>query len=136
MTLTKFRFADIKKDNCAFDQEIVTLKKISAIIHAHKLDDVKLALISNGVIGMTVCDLKSFGRPRGEVTRYRGNEYKVDFVSKLKIEVVVEDSIVDYVVQEISLAARTGEIGDGKIFVSPVQEIIRIRTKETGIDAI
>ena len=109
------------------------MKKIAAIIHAHKLDDVKLALISNGVIGMTVFDLKSFGRSRGEVTRYRGNEYKVDFVSKLKIEVVVEDSLVDSVVQEISLAARTGEIGDGKIFISPVEQIIRIRTKETGI---
>ncbi len=112
------------------------MKKIAAIIHAHKLDDVKLALISNGVIGMTVFDLKSFGRSRGEVTRYRGNEYKVDFVSKLKIEVVVEDSLVDSVVQEISLAARTGKIGDGKIFIFPVEQIIRIRTKETGIDAI
>lgn len=112
------------------------MKKIAAIIHAHKLDDVKLALISNGVIGMTVFDLKSFGRSRGEVTRYRGNKYKMDFVSKLKIEVVVEDSLVDSVVQEISLAARTGEIGDGKIFISPVEQIIRIRTKETGIDAI
>ncbi|MDJ0577157.1 MAG: P-II family nitrogen regulator [Xenococcaceae cyanobacterium MO_234.B1] len=112
------------------------MKKIAAIIHAHKLDDVKLALISNGVIGMTVFDLKSFGRSRGEVTRYRGNEYKMDFLSKLKIEVVVEDSLVDSVVQEISLAARTGKIGDGKIFIFPVEQIIRIRTKETGIDAI
>ena len=112
------------------------MKKVAAIIHTHKLDDVKLALISNGVIGMTVSDVKSFGSSRREVTRYRGNEYKIDFVSKLKIEVVVEDSLASYVVQEISLAARTGAIGDGKIFISPVEEIIRIRTKETGIDAI
>ena len=112
------------------------MKKIAAIIHNHKLDDVKLALISNGVIGMTVSDLKSFGSSRREVTRYRGNEYKLDFISKLKIEVIVEDNLVEYVVQEISLAARTGAIGDGKIFISPVDEIIRIRTKETGIDAI
>ena len=112
------------------------MKKVAAIIHAHKLDDVKLALISNGVIGMTVSDIKSFGSSRREVTRYRGNEYKVDFISKVKIEVVVEDSLTDYVVQEISLAARTGTIGDGKIFISTVDQIIRIRTKETGIDAI
>ena len=112
------------------------MKKVAAIIHAHKLDDVKLALISNGVIGMTVSDIKSFGTSRREVTRYRGTEYKVDFISKLKIEVVVEDSLTDYVVQEISLSARTGTIGDGKIFVFPVDQIIRIRTKETGTDAI
>ncbi|HHP7232808.1 MAG TPA: P-II family nitrogen regulator [Xenococcaceae cyanobacterium] len=112
------------------------MKKVVAIIQAHKLDDVKLALISNGVIGMTVCDLKSFGRPRGEVNRYRGNEYKIDFVSKLKIEVIVEASLADFIAQEISLAARTGAIGDGKIFISPVEQIIRIRTQETGIDAI
>ena len=112
------------------------MKKVTAIIHAHKLDNVKLALISNGVIGMTVCDIKSFGSSRRDTNRYRGNEYKVDFVSKLKIEVIVEDGLVDYVVQEISLAARTGSIGDGKIFVSPVAEIIRIRTQEIGINAI
>jgi nitrogen regulatory protein PII len=112
------------------------LKKVSAIIHAYKLDDVKLALLSVGVIGLTVSDLKSFGTPKGSTTRYRGNEYKVDFVSKLKIEAVIEDSLVAIVMQEVSLAARTGNIGDGKIFVSPVEQIIRIRTKETGIAAI
>ena len=112
------------------------MKKVSAIIHPHKLDSVKLALLSVGVIGMTVCDLKSFGSPKGSTTRYRGNEYKVDFVSKLKIEAVIEDELVDIVVREISLAARTGKIGDGKIFVSPIAEIIRIRTGERGITAI
>lgn len=89
-----------------------------------------------GVIGLTVCDLKSFGSPKGSSTRYRGNEYKVDFVPKLKIEAIIEDSLVEIVMQEISLAARTGNIGDGKIFVSPIEQIIRIRTKETGIAAI
>lgn len=112
------------------------MKKVSAIIHSYKLDDVKLALLSVGVIGLTVCDIKSFGSPKGSNTRYRGNEYKVDFVSKLKIEAIIEDSLVEIVVQEISLAARTGNIGDGKIFVSPVEQIIRIRTQETGIAAI
>ena len=112
------------------------MKKVSAIIHAYKLDNVKLALLSVGVIGMTVSELKNFGSPRGSTTRYRGNEYKVDFVPKLKIEAVIEDNLVDTVVQEISLAARTGNIGDGKIFVSPIAEIIRIRTGERGITAI
>jgi nitrogen regulatory protein PII len=112
------------------------LKKVSAIIHSHKLDDVKLALLSIGVIGLTVTDIRSFGSSKSSTTRYRGNEYKVDFASKLKVEAVVEDSLVDVVTQEISLAARTGNIGDGKIFVSSVEQIIRIRTKETGIAAI
>ncbi len=112
------------------------MKKVTAIIHPHKLDDVKLALLAVGVIGMTVSDLRSFGSPRGTTTRYRGNEYKVDFVAKLKVEAVIEDEFVEDVVQEISLAARTGNIGDGKIFVSPMTEIVRIRTEETGIAAI
>ena len=112
------------------------MKKITAIIHPHKLDDVKLALLAVGVIGMTVSDLRSFGSPRGTTTRYRGNEYKVDFVSKLKIEAIIEDDLVESVVQEISLAARTGKIGDGKIFVSPMTQIVRIRTEESGVAAI
>lgn len=85
---------------------------------------------------MTVSDLRSYGSPRGSTTRYRGNEYKVDFVPKLKLEAVIEDDLVEMVVEEISLAARTGKIGDGKIFVSPMEEIIRIRTEEKGIAAI
>ena len=112
------------------------MKKVTAIIHAHKLDDVKLALLSAGVIGITVSDLKSFGSPKGTTTRYRGNEYKVDFVAKIKVETIIEDDITDIVVQEISLSARTGNIGDGKISVSPVEQIIRIRTNERGIAAI
>lgn len=112
------------------------MKKVAAIIHSHKLDDVKLALVSAGVIGMTASEVKSFGRQQGVTTRYRGQEYQSEFVTKIAIEVVVEDELVDLVVREISLAGRTGKIGDGKIFVSPVDEIIRIRTKEIGTAAI
>ncbi|WP_036480928.1 P-II family nitrogen regulator [Myxosarcina sp. GI1] len=112
------------------------MKKVAAIIHSHKLDDVKLALVSAGVIGMTMSEVKSFGRQKGLTTRYRGQEYQSEFITKIKIEVVVEDEQVDLVVREISSAGRTGAIGDGKIFVSPVAEIIRIRTKETGTAAI
>lgn len=112
------------------------MKRVSAIIHSHKLDNVKLALLGAGVIGITICEVKSFGSPKGSTIRYRGNEQKVDFVSKIKIEVVIEDSLIDIVCQEISLAARTGTIGDGKIMVAPVEQIIRIRTEEKGIAAI
>ena len=112
------------------------MKRIEAIIHAHKLDDVKLALISSGIIGMTISEVKAFGHRKGTTTVYRGNEYRVDFIPKIKIEVVVESEQADFVVQQISLAARTGEIGDGKIVMSTVNEIIRIRTEETGFAAI
>ena len=112
------------------------LKRIEAVIRAQKLDDVKLALVNAGIIGMTVSEIKGFGSPRETTTRYRGNEYRIDFVSKIRIEVVVEDEQADLVVKEISLSGRTGKVGDGKIFVSPVEEIIRIRTRETGLEAI
>ena len=112
------------------------MKKIEAIIHSHKLDDVKSSLISAGVIGMSISEVKAFGHKKGLTTRYRGTEYKVDFTTKVKLEVIIEAEIADLVVQQISLAARTGEIGDGKIFVSNVQETIRIRTQETGKTAI
>ncbi len=112
------------------------MKKIEAIIHSHKLDDVKTSLITVGVIGMTISEIKGYGRKKGSTTRYRGTEYRVDFATKIKIEAVVEDEMQDMVVQQISLAGRTGEIGDGKIFVSSVEQIIRIRTKEIGITAI
>ena len=112
------------------------MKKVSAVIYSYKLDEVKLALLAIGVIGITVCEVKSFGTPKGSTTRYRGNEYKVDFVAKVKIEAVVEDNLVENTVQEISLAARTGNIGDGKIAVSPVEQVVRIRTEERGIAAI
>ena len=112
------------------------MKKIEAIIHSHKLDDVKSSLVSAGVIGMSISEVKAFGHKKSLTTRYRGTEYKVDFTTKIRIEAVVEDEITDSVVQQISLAARTGEIGDGKIFVADVSETIRIRTQEKGISAI
>lgn len=112
------------------------MRKIEAIIHSHKLNDVKSSLISTGVIGMTISELKSYGHRKSATTRYRGTEYRVDFTTKIKIEAIVEDEITDLVVRQISLAGRTGEIGDGKIFVSNIEEIIRIRTSETGIAAI
>ena len=112
------------------------MKKIEAIIHSHKLDDVKLSLVAAGAIGMSISEVKAFGHQKGLTTRYRGTEYRVDFTTKIKIEVVVEAEMADLVVRNISLAARTGEIGDGKIFVSEANQIIRIRTQETGVAAI
>lgn len=112
------------------------MKKIEAIIHSHKLDDVKSGLISIGVIGMTISEVKSYGHRKGATTRYRGTEYRVEFSTKIKIEAIVEDELADMVVKQVSLSARTGEIGDGKIFVSQADEIVRIRTRETGISAI
>ena len=112
------------------------LKKIEAIIHSHKLDDVKSNLISAGVIGMTISEIKAYGHKKGLTNRYRGTEYKVEFSPKIRIETIVEDELADIVVQQISLAARTGEIGDGKIFVSQAEQIVRIRTQESGIAAI
>lgn len=112
------------------------MKKVEAIIRTHKLDDVKLALLSAGIIGMTISEVKGFGGQKGTTTRYRGNEYKIEFITKIRIEIVVEEERVDRVIQEISLAARTDTIGDGKIFVSPVKEIVRIRTGEKNIAAV
>lgn len=112
------------------------MKKIEAIIRPFKLDEVKIALVNAGVVGMTVSEVRGFGRQKGQTERYRGSEYTVEFLQKLKIEVVVEDNQVDMVVDKIISAARTGEIGDGKIFVSPVDQIIRIRTGEKNLEAV
>jgi nitrogen regulatory protein P-II 1 len=112
------------------------LKKIEAIVRPFKLDDVKIALVNAGIVGMTVSEVRGFGRQKGQTERYRGSEYTVEFLQKLKIEVVVEDDKVDMVVEKIISAARTGEIGDGKIFVSPVEQIIRIRTGEKNLEAV
>ena len=112
------------------------MKKIEAIIRPFKLDEVKIALVNAGVVGMTVSEVRGFGRQKGQTERYRGSEYTVEFLQKLKIEIVVEDAQVDMVVEKIIGAARTGEIGDGKIFVSPVERIIRIRTSEKDLEAI
>ena len=112
------------------------MKKIEAIIKPFKLDDVKEALTSIGVIGMTVSEVRGFGRQKGHTELYRGAEYVVDFLPKVKIEVVMEDSMVERAVEAIQQAAHTGRIGDGKIFVLTIDEAIRIRTGEHGPDAI
>ena len=112
------------------------MKKIEAIIKPFKLEDVKGALSDMGIRGMTINEVKGFGRQRGHREVYRGAEYQVDFVSKIKIEVVMEAALVPEAVKIIQETARTGQIGDGKIFVIPVEEVIRIRTGETGKDAI
>lgn len=112
------------------------MKKVEAIIRPFKLDEVKIALVNAGIVGMTVSEVRGFGRQKGQTERYRGSEYTVEFLQKLKIEIVVEDSQVDMVVDKIIVAARTGEIGDGKIFVHPVDGIVRIRTGEKNLEAI
>ncbi|MBW1783504.1 MAG: P-II family nitrogen regulator [Deltaproteobacteria bacterium] len=112
------------------------MKKIEAIIKPFRLDEVKKGLSDLGIKGMTVSEVKGFGRQRGHKEVYRGAEYQVDFVGKIKIEIVVEAAIVPDIVRIIQDKARTGEIGDGKIFVIPVEEAIRIRTGESGKDAL
>jgi nitrogen regulatory protein P-II 1 len=112
------------------------LKKVEAIIRPFKLDEVKIALVNAGIVGMTVTEVRGFGRQKGMRERYRGSEFTVEFLQKLKVEIVVEDNQVDTVVEKLITAARTGEIGDGKIFVSPVDQIIRIRTGEKDLEAI
>ena len=112
------------------------MKKIEAIIKPFKLDEVKEALQEVGVQGITVTEAKGFGRQKGHTELYRGAEYVVDFLPKVKIELVIEDNLVDRAVEAIQQAAHTGRIGDGKIFVSSIDEAIRIRTGETGADAV
>ena len=112
------------------------VKKVEAVIKPFKLDEVKEALHEIGVSGITYVEAKGFGRQKGHTELYRGAEYVVDFLPKLRLEVVVEDNLVERVVEAIANAARTGRIGDGKIFVSNVEEAIRIRTGERGSDAI
>ncbi len=112
------------------------MKKIEAIIKPFKLDDVKEALNEVGVQGMTISEVKGYGRQRGHKEVYRGAEYVVDFIPKIKIEIVVETDLVDKVLETIIRAAKTGKIGDGKIFVLPTEEVIRVRTGEKGKDAI
>jgi len=112
------------------------MKKIEAIIKPFKLEDVKEALSSLGVEGMTVSEVKGFGRQKGHTEIYRGSEYTVDFLPKIKIEVVLADSQVEPAVAAIVKAAKTGKIGDGKVFVSDVEEAIRIRTEEKGEQAV
>jgi nitrogen regulatory protein P-II 2 len=112
------------------------MKLIAAIIKPFKLDDVREALADIGVSGITVIEVKGFGRQKGHTELYRGAEYVVDFLPKIKVEIAVDDSLVDQVIEAISGAARTGKIGDGKIFVFDVSQVIRIRTGESGPDAL
>jgi nitrogen regulatory protein P-II 1 len=112
------------------------MKKVEAIIKPFKLDEVKEGLSSIGVQGLTVSEVKGFGRQKGHTELYRGAEYVVDFLPKVKLEIIVKDELVSQVVETITKAAKTGRIGDGKIFVLPVDEVVRIRTGERGPDAI
>jgi nitrogen regulatory protein P-II 2 len=112
------------------------MKLITAIVKPFKLDDVREALSDIGVQGITVTEVKGFGRQKGHTELYRGAEYVVDFLPKVKIEVAVADGLVDQTIEAITKAANTGKIGDGKVFVSPMEQVIRIRTGETGEDAI
>jgi len=112
------------------------MKKIEAIIKPFKLDDVREALSEIGVTGMTSIEVKGFGRQKGHTELYRGAEYVIDFLPKIKLEIVIQEELVERCIEVISDAARTGKIGDGKIFVSPIEKIIRIRTGEEDRDAI
>ncbi|MBE8716057.1 P-II family nitrogen regulator [Cellvibrio polysaccharolyticus] len=112
------------------------MKLITAVVKPFKLDDVRTALSEVGVQGMTVTEVKGFGRQKGHTELYRGAEYVVDFLPKVKLELAVDDALVEQAVEAITKAAQTGKIGDGKIFITPLEEIIRIRTGETGPDAI
>jgi nitrogen regulatory protein P-II 1 len=112
------------------------MKKIEAIIKPFKLDEVKNALTKIGVLGITVSEVKGFGRQKGHTESYRGTEYAIDFLPKSKIELIVTEELVTHVIETIERTAKTGKIGDGKIFIMPVDEVIRIRTGERGKDAI
>ena len=112
------------------------MKKIEAIIRPFKLEDVKIALVNSGIVGMTVSEVRGFGRQKGQVERYRGSEFTVEFLQKLKVEVVVENEKVNSVIEAIAEAAKTGEIGDGKIFISSIDSVIRIRTGDTDEEAL
>ena len=112
------------------------MKQITAVVRPGKLEAVKAALVAIDVLGMTIHDVRGFGRQKGQVERYRGNEFTVEFLSKMRITTVVPDDKVDATISAITEAARTGEIGDGKIFVTPVDDVIRIRTGDRGNSAL
>ena len=112
------------------------MKKIEAIVRHHKVDDIKAALVKEGFLGMTITEVHGYGRQKGHKETYRGAEYQVDFVPKVKIEIVVDDAQAEGVASAIVKSANTGKIGDGKVFISNVEEAIRIRTGETGTSAV
>ena len=112
------------------------MKKIEAIIRPFKLDDVREALSEIGVRGMTLTEVKGYGRQKGHTEVYRGSEYKIDFLPKIKLEIIARDSMVERIVSTIIKVGKTGEVGDGKIFIYPIEDVIRIRTEESGEEAI
>ncbi len=112
------------------------MKKIEAIIRPFKLDEVKDALLEEGIRGMTITEVRGYGRQKGHTETYRGSEYQIEFIPKMKLEIVVPDEKVDLVVDTIIDIAKTGDVGDGKIFISPIEEAIRIRTEESGESAL
>ena len=112
------------------------MKKIEAIIRPFKLEDVNIALVNFGIVGMTVSEVRGFGRQKGQVERYRGSEFTVEFLQKLKVEVVVENEKVNSVIDAIAEAAKTGEIGDGKIFITSIDSVVRIRTGDKDEEAL
>jgi nitrogen regulatory protein P-II 2 len=112
------------------------MKMVTAIIKPFKLDEVREALSAVGVQGITVTEVKGFGRQKGHTELYRGAEYVVDFLPKVRIDAAVDDAVVDRVIEAIEASARTGKIGDGKVFVMPIEQVVRIRTGETGKDAL
>jgi len=112
------------------------MKKIEAIIRPFKLEDVKIALVNAGIVGMTVSEVRGFGRQKGQVERYRGSEFTVEFLQKLKVEVVVENEKVNSVIEAIAEAAKTGEIGEGKIFITSIDSVVRIRTGDKDEEAL
>jgi Nitrogen regulatory protein PII len=112
------------------------MKKIEAIIRPFKLDEVKEALVEEGIRGLTISEVRGYGRQKGHTETYRGSEYQIEFIPKIKIEIVVDDALLDKVVDAILRTAKTGQVGDGKIFISDIQEVIRIRTEESGSQAL
>ncbi|MFZ1518514.1 MAG: P-II family nitrogen regulator [Ignavibacteriaceae bacterium] len=112
------------------------MKKIEAIIRPFKLDEVKEALIEEGIKGLTISEVRGYGRQKGHTETYRGSEYQIEFIPKIKIEIVVDDLLLEKVVDAILRTAKTGQVGDGKIFISDIQEVIRIRTEESGSHAL
>ncbi len=112
------------------------MKKIEAIIRPFKLDDVREALSEMGIKGMTLTEVKGYGRQKGHTELYRGSEYKIDFLPKIKIEIIAKDSMVERIVSTLIKTSKTGQVGDGKIFIYPIEDVVRIRTEESGEDAI
>ncbi len=125
-----------QKNNKIGNVQSLIMKKIEAIIRPFKLEDVKIALVNSGIVGMTVSEVRGFGRQKGQVERYRGSEFTVEFLQKLKVEVVVEDEKVNSVIDAIAEAAKTGEIGDGKIFITSIDSVVRIRTGDKDEEAL